>query len=450
MTRLFAQEPNGLLYALLTRPLMALGHSEWILRLPALIGGVLAVAALWWAARELDLREAAPAAAALLAVSPLAVKISADARPYSLVVLTCCLSVATLARAARNGGVRWWAAYASCLTALAYLNALALLVIVVHVLVVGRRNPRPWSAWLASLATAGLASIPIAVLLVRDRARRNPLYWLSGHSIGDLARETAKFFGYHPVLAMAELTLVGATAFVSRRYLAGTPVSRYLRHPLSPVVGWAVLPPLLAFALSQITPVLKDRYFIVALPGVCLLVAACLLRWRRSTSAALLALLLLGSAAVTVAWVWRPQRLGEDWRGAVHRLDAMRLPGEPVIFDGVDGLAAAGYYSRAFRLEDGRAVVTQWDHRLPPGVAAYQKPGGYSDVPVGPVSAATMAEQVGRTGRVFVVEMDYDLGGKGAFTGPGAQWARAHCDVGYHVFTRVVLVVVTKCAPAGS
>jgi hypothetical protein len=333
--------------------------------------------------------------------------------------------------------------------ALAYLNALALLVILVHVLVVLQRKSRPWSAWLGSLAAAGLASIPMEVLLIQDRSRRNPLYWLSGDSVVDLARETAKFFGYHPLLAAAELTLIGATVTVSRRRLVGPHLNHYLHHPLTPVVGWAVLPPLLVFALSQVAPTLKDRYFIVALPGVCLLVAACLLPWRRPIAAGLLATLLLGSTAVAVERNWQYHQMGEDWRGAVRQLVAMRIPSEPVIFDGADGLAVAGYYSPSFRLKDGQVVVTQWDHELPPGVIVYQKPGGYSHVPVGPISAATLVEQVQRHGRVFVVEMDYGLLGQAAFNGPGAQWARAHCSVDYRVFTRVVVAVITKCGTAG-
>jgi mannosyltransferase len=447
MTRLFVEEPNGLLYALLVHPLLALGHSEWILRLPSVVGGVVAVAALWWAARELELQRAALPAAALLAVSPLAVKVSADARPYSLVVLASCVSVAALARAVRGGGAAWWVAYVACLVGLTYLNVLALLVIFVHAIVVLQRRTRPWSAWLKSLAAAGLAGLPMAVLLIHDRSQRNPLYWLSGDSVVDLARETAKFFGYNPLLAAAELILLGATVVVSRRYLVG-PYTNFLRHPLTPVVGWAALPPLLVFAVSQVAPMLKDRYLIVALPGVCLLVAVCLLSWRTLTAACLLAALLIGSTAVAVERNWYA-RMGEDWRGAVHQLEAMRMPGDPVIFDGADGLAASGYYSPSFRLKDGRAAVTQWDRELPPGAIAYQKPGGYSHVPVGPVSAATLAEQVQRSGRVFVVEMDYDLLGPGAFNGPGARWARAHCSVDPRVFTRVVVIVITKCAIAG-
>ncbi len=449
MIRLFAEEPNGLLYALLAHPFVNLGDSEWVLRLPSMIAAVLAVVALWWTARELELQRAALAAAALLALNPLAVKFSADARPYSIVVLVSCLSMAAVARAVRVGRARWWVAYAVCLVALAYLNALALLVVPVHALVILRSRRSPWTAWLRSLVAAGLAVLPLAVLLARDRAERNPLYWLSADSFVDLAREGAKFLGYHPVVAAAELALIGAAAVASRRWFARPASGRLLHHPITPVVGWAVLPPLAVFGLSQISPLLKDRYFVAALPGVCLLVAACLLPWRRSLATILLTMLLLGSAVVIVERNWRFQRMGEDWRGAVRQLEAMRAPEDVVIFEQAEGLTVAGYYSDSFRLPDGRTVVTEWDHQLPSGVLAYQHPGGYSEVPVGPVSAATLAEHVRASGRVFVVVMDYGFLGAGAFDGPGALWARTHCSVDHRVFTRVVLAVITNCRNPG-
>ncbi|HLL68100.1 MAG TPA: glycosyltransferase family 39 protein [Micromonosporaceae bacterium] len=445
MIRLFGEEPNGLLYAILAKPLLVLGDSEWILRLPAVVGGVLAVVALWWAAQELELPRAALPAAALFAVSPLAVKISADARPYPLVVLVACLSVATLARANRASGTRWWLAYVACVVALTYLNALALLIVSIHPLVLLLRRPVRWQPWLASLAAAALASLPMAVLLARDRARRNPLYWLSSDSVGDLAREMAKFFGYHPLLAALELGVVIAAAVVFRRRRGELSAAGHLRHPLIPILGWAALPPLFVFAISQISPMLKDRYFIVALPGACLLVAICLLPWRRPVRAGLLAVILLGSVAVAADRNWRLERMGEDWRAAVRELESMRAPGDPVIFDGADGLAVAGYYSAQFRLADGRAAVTQWDRELPPRVLAFQPPGGYSRVPVGPIPADTLAAEAQRTGRVFVVEMDYDLVGPQSFAGPGAEWARAHCSVDDRVHPRVVLILITAC-----
>lgn len=445
LVRLFGEEPNGLLYALVVHPLLGLGRSEWILRLPALIAGVGAVAGLWWAARELEWRRAAVPAAALLAVSPLAVSVSTDARPYSSVVLMSCLSMGAVARAVRCGGRRWWATYAACLVALVYLNALALLVVPVHALVILRGARRPWRAWLVSSAFAAVATLPLAVLLAQDRADRDPLYWLTSRSVADFARETAKYLGYHPVLAAVELIVIGAAAVAARGQLRALRRSSYLRHRLIPVLGWAWLPPFAVLAISQVSPLIKARYFVVALPGMCLLVAVCLLAWSRAVSIGLLVLLMIGSAAVVVERNWRFDRMGEDWRGAVQRLEAMRAPEESVIFEYAEGLTVAGYYAPSFRLPDGRTVVTEWDHRVPPGVLVHQPVGGYSEVPVGPVSVAALEERVRSSGRAFVVEPDYELVGPEVFDGSGAEWARARCTVDSHVFTRVVVTVVSMC-----
>ena len=448
MTRLFVEEPNGLLYALMLRPLLELGDDEWLLRLPAMVAGLAAVVALWWAARELDLHRAALGAAALLAVSPLAVRVSADARPYSGIVLASCLAVATLARAVRRGGARWWIAYAACLVAMVHLNALAVLVVPAHALVVVRRRPPPWSAWFGTVGGAALASIPMAVLVVHDRLQRDPLYWVTSDSVVDLARHTARYLGYHPVLAAAELTLIGIAVVASRPWPPRRSVSCHLRGPITPVAAWAVLPPVLIYTLSQVTPMLEDRYFIAALPGVCLLVAASLLPWRRRVATGLLTALLAASVIVVIDRNWPLERMGEDWRAAMHRLDALRAPGDPVIFDGADAISVAGYYSGSFRVGDGRVVVPHWDHELPAGVLAFQPAGSYTEVPEGPIDSATIAGQIQRTGRVFVVVTDHDHVGAPAFDGPGSQWARENCVVEYRTFARVVLVVITGCRTA--
>jgi hypothetical protein len=52
MLHLFKFEANGVLYELVVWPFVQLGQSPELLRAPALVAGVLAVPALWWAARE--------------------------------------------------------------------------------------------------------------------------------------------------------------------------------------------------------------------------------------------------------------------------------------------------------------------------------------------------------------------------------------------------------------
>jgi hypothetical protein len=83
------------LYQLLLRLLSPDPHpDEWVLRFPAAVAGLGAVAAAWWLGRTVAGAAAGCALAALMACNPLQIEYSREARPYSLLVLGCVLSTA--------------------------------------------------------------------------------------------------------------------------------------------------------------------------------------------------------------------------------------------------------------------------------------------------------------------------------------------------------------------
>ncbi|MEA3335252.1 MAG: glycosyltransferase family 39 protein [Chloroflexota bacterium] len=101
-------DPHPPGYYLMLRAVTTLGTSEWWLRFPSALLGALAVPLTWTLAREvipasLDSRWrewAAIATAALIAVAPLHVWYSQEARPYALLT--------TLALGMVLAGLRWW------------------------------------------------------------------------------------------------------------------------------------------------------------------------------------------------------------------------------------------------------------------------------------------------------------------------------------------------------
>lgn len=92
------------------------GVSEWALRLPGAVAGVLTVPAMAWVAHRWLGRETAAPAAWLAAASPFLVRYSQEARGYAWVVLGSCLSVALLLELRRRcdakGVAAWFAATA--------------------------------------------------------------------------------------------------------------------------------------------------------------------------------------------------------------------------------------------------------------------------------------------------------------------------------------------------
>lgn len=166
--------------------------SEWILRLPAALAGALLAPAAWWLAR-ITLARAFPAAAlvalsaaAVVAVHPLLVEYSREARPYSLLALLCVIATAcwwqlhhVLVRPDRPRAELWWAAAYVATAALAlYAHTLAALTLAAHAVWIWvqpstRRNRRGrLLAWAAFAAVAALA----APLALRASVQRDALH----------------------------------------------------------------------------------------------------------------------------------------------------------------------------------------------------------------------------------------------------------------------------------
>jgi hypothetical protein len=94
--------------------------SEFALRLPAFLFGILSVAALALLLKELGLARAGAAAAFLLAIHPWHIRYACEARAYALVLCLVPLLLIVWLRAMRGGAWRWWSRVAACEFALLY------------------------------------------------------------------------------------------------------------------------------------------------------------------------------------------------------------------------------------------------------------------------------------------------------------------------------------------
>ncbi len=87
------------------------GASDLALRLPSALMGIATVALLWRVASELFDPTVALTAAALLALAPIHIAYSQEARMYALLVLLLTLNLWTVFRVMRSGSTRWQVAY---------------------------------------------------------------------------------------------------------------------------------------------------------------------------------------------------------------------------------------------------------------------------------------------------------------------------------------------------
>jgi mannosyltransferase len=466
MLALFAYESNGTLYSVALWPLVRIfGSGEALLRAPAVLAGVASVPAVWWAARELAGGRVALVAAGLLAINPMAVWYSQEARAYAFIVLACCLSFGALARAValrerrreaadstsarRPRGA--WVGYVAAMAALAYCQVLAVPIVLPAQALIARRGGRDGvRSWVRSLLVLALCCVPLLVITVISRGRRNPLYWLPKPNRGLVELALQEFSGgFSGVSAVRWITLLLGGALVagaiwSLRRAAVAASGRASersahwaaeRATLAITAAWGLIPPALLLVASFVEPVFWPRYAIVALPGLCLLAALCAeLLWQdRRAVTALAAALLVGIALVgAFADERQVDALQESWPPIASWLRAERAPGEPIVVDNALVLASLGYYDPAFKARDGQLIVQEWhDQPLPRAFIGFKDRTGYGSFPDGPPSEALfsrLATGPRHSAWLIVSEVDDSLQADPK-TGAGVAWARRHCHV---------------------
>jgi 4-amino-4-deoxy-L-arabinose transferase-like glycosyltransferase len=186
--------PLWYLLAWLDSKVLATG--EIALRLPSALAGVATVPVAWAIGAELAGRRAALITAALVAVNPLFVWYSQEARAYSLFVLFSALAMLCFLRAERQPTRRRMAAFAvtGALALLTHYFAVFLLIGMVLWLLRERATRRAALPALAALLIIGLALLPLVFAqgghgtqwigrwALSSRLQAIPQYFLTGYS----------------------------------------------------------------------------------------------------------------------------------------------------------------------------------------------------------------------------------------------------------------------------
>jgi mannosyltransferase len=486
MVTLFGYESNGTLYSIVLWPLIRLfGDGEQLVRAPAVLAGTASVPAMWWAARQFTAARLVPlTAAALLAINPMAVWYSQEARAYAFVVLSACLAFGFLARAVsgpdgarpdgagepgtdgRAAGARGaWIGYVAAMAAMAYCDLLAApLALPAQLLLVrsgGRGAVRGWRRALVALLAC---CVPLLVASGISRSRRDALYWLpkTDRALAELGLQEFTG-GFSGVSAVGWLTLLAGAgllaAVVWRLRREGGRDGLHAR--LAVAATWGLAPAVLLLAVSFVEPVFWPRYAILSLPGLCLLVALAGERlWAGDGPALLTAWRSLGVAcvaAIAALAVYADTRqvheIQENWRPIAAWLRAERPAGAPTIVDNALVLPSLGYYDPAFRAADGDLIVQEWrDLPLPAGFVGFKDRTGYGSVPNGPPSVADfarLARQGAGTVWMIVSEVDDDLQASPR-EGAAVAWARSHCHVEVRESVGVWAMRASGCASAAA
>ena len=350
----FSSEPNPPLYYLLLHAWLGwAGASEYTLRFPSLLAGVLTIALLYRLGRDLLSPPAVAAAAILAAVSPYLIWYAQEARIYALLG---CLSASTLLllwRAVRRPSRRAWCRFALLLLAALYTHAYALFLLLVcaaWLLVVratGATGRRGWRGAAPGVALPVLLYLPWLAATLRHGDHGG---WRAPTDLAQVARVSAAAFAHNgflsgargDALTLAEVLLAAAGLALAARYGRG-------RRPGAALLLLALVLPALAVAtLSRREPIFGVNYVIGQAPVFLLAVAAGVALPLRAAWLGLPGALVLAAGSLLALQQGRldPTFRHEDFRDAARYVERAAAPGDTVVLLAEYARLPFGYYYR--------------------------------------------------------------------------------------------------------
>jgi len=271
-----ANEPqHPPLYYLATRLGFAFSDDPRIaMRVVAVAAGLLLLPALYWLWMELfGTRRGALMLVALVALSPLQVLYSQEARQYSLWVTLAVAATAALLRARRGAGWRSWVLYSLLVALGLYTHLLFAATLVAHAAWVlwecYRSNRKALVRFGLAVLAACTTFLPwCAVLLARRIHARDSTAWLRvPHQSRDLVdtwgRQLARQFvdlpGFEPSVALVATSVVASLA-ITARYVAASQ-RRVILLSIAASAGIVVVPDLIFGGVAST----HTRYLLPAL-----------------------------------------------------------------------------------------------------------------------------------------------------------------------------------------
>jgi uncharacterized membrane protein len=322
----FSESAPPLYYALAWLWTQVTGNGEWGLRFLSALAGVATIPVAYLAGRELRGARAGVIAAALVAVNPMLLWYSQEARAYALLGFFCALSLLYCVRAlqeGRRGDFTWWGVFSALALATHYF---AVFPLIAEVVLLARRRGRA--------IFSGLWIIALAVLLLAPLAIHQMSYghaeWIGKFSLGHrvaevgitfMVGETGDIIGrteqWQP--ALVPLVLVGV-AFVLLLARGSRSERRAALVPLA-VAAAAVGIPLLLAILSAGKDFVLARNLLPALVPLLIAVAVALSTDRlRRLGTVIAAVLVAYSLAFSIHASTSPELQRPDWRAVADHL----------------------------------------------------------------------------------------------------------------------------------
>jgi len=348
----FSESAPPLYYALAWFWTQVTGTGEWGLRSLSALAGVATIPVAYLVGRELRGSRTGLWAAALVAVNPMLIWYSQEARAYALLALFCSLSLYYCVRALREDergddkrDFVAWGIFSALALATHYF---AVFPLAAEIFLLARRRGR---AILAGLWIIGLAAILLAPLVIHQMSYGHA-EWIGKFSLGHRLAETAITFtigetgdiigrAEHVAPALLPLALIGAALLLL--LARGTRGERRAAFVPFAVGAVAVGIPFLLALLSASKDFVLARNLFPALVPLLIAVAIALTVERVRRLGTLLAAVLVTYSLAFAAWINFDADLQRpDWHAVADHLGEPDRPRATVFW--VLGEAPLRYY----------------------------------------------------------------------------------------------------------
>jgi mannosyltransferase len=354
MLKTFSQPGfNGPLYFLLLRGWIDLaGQSEFAIRFPSLLFGVISLALIYSLGTRLFSRPIGLIAATLLAVSGYHVWYSQEAKMYTLIAALALAAIYCLRRGLEDGQARCWSSVVVCTSLAVYAHILAALLIPVEMLLAvawwprtARRHRRRLTPALISFAVLSVPYLPLAVWQL-------PLIFQPGetgfnqYTLGQMLNVLNGAYTRGILNSLDDTWAVIVAGLAVALVLLGvlTRLSKNNRAPSAAGLAiWLTLPVLAIWFVSLHRPLFTDRYVIWIMPAYYLAIALGLdavwharsaqSLWRGAVraAAAVSGIVLIVTSALSInAQATTPYK--SDFRSAAKVVAAAIQPGDVLMF----------------------------------------------------------------------------------------------------------------------
>ncbi|HVD87234.1 MAG TPA: glycosyltransferase family 39 protein [Solirubrobacterales bacterium] len=328
----FSESAPPLYYALAWVWTQVTGTGEYGLRSLSALAGVATVPVAYLIGCELRGRRAGLMTAALVAVNPMLLWYSQEARAYSLLTFFCALSLLYCARALRYGRRRDYTAWGIASALALATHYFAVFPLVAEVALLARRRGRDSLAGLWIIALACVLLAPLAI----HQMSYGHAEWIGRFTLGHRLWETAATFltgetgdiiggPERPTLAFVPLAL-SLLAFALLALRGSREERRACTLPLTVGLVAVGIPLLLALVSSSKDYVLARNLLPALVPLLLIVAIALTLPSARRIGTAIAALLLAYSLGFCVWANVSPELQRPDWNAVAQHLGEPEAP----------------------------------------------------------------------------------------------------------------------------